>query len=67
MFSVYSCLNCNRLFVTRLSNFGRERVPHVGPRDSKSPVARSLKSELWNYVGTMELLYADDLVLVTER
>ena len=34
--------------VTRLSNFGRKRVPHVGPRDSKSPVAISSKSESRN-------------------
>ena len=37
------------LVVTRLSDFGRKRVPHMGPRDSKNPVARSSNRNL----GTM--------------
>ena len=41
-------LNCSYRLLQRFSNFGRKRVPRMGSRDSKSPVARSSMSESRN-------------------
>ena len=49
-------LNCNRLLHDCLISVGM-RVPHVGPSDSKSPVARSSKRQQSIYSQETKCLF----------